>query len=169
MLKDDYTKTVFNLSYRPNPTSYYIFELIDTADYSRFDENKSVIKPTLHTEGKTLISLMMGKRYDNYLLRAGIKESSGGVGVDYITDGDVFQASLDMFDFNAVNDVRGDKPHATIEFRYRPINHLNFYTGADNFLNKDSINYFLGVGVNFVDDDLKYLMISGSSAIAGGK
>jgi len=168
MVNDDYTKTTLGVAYRPNPSSYYIFELASGADYSKFDENKSIIEPGLHDEGKTFLSLMMGKRYDNYLLRAGIKENSGGIGADYISDYNVFRASLDIYDFNAVNDVRGDNAHATIEFRYRPIKHLNFYTGVDNFLNSDATNYFIGTGVSFVDDDLKYLMISTGSAISSG-
>ena len=148
--------------------NYYILEIVSSADYSKVDNNGTLIEPSLHDEGKYLISAQMGKRYDNFLLRAGIKENTGGVGIDYISDFDVLQASLDLYDANAVNDIRGDKPHLKLGFRYRPIKHINFYAGVDNFLNKETTNTFIGFGINFIDDDLKYLLISAGSSTLGG-
>ncbi|MDQ1339518.1 MAG: phospholipid/cholesterol/gamma-HCH transport system substrate-binding protein [Campylobacterota bacterium] len=168
LTKDGYTKTSFVVAYVPSLSNYYLLEIVSGADYSKTDANGSIIKPGLHDKGKYFITAQMGKRYDNVVLRAGIKESSGGVGIDYLSDFDVLKASLDLFDMNAVNDIRSNQPHVTLGFRYRPVNHINFYTGVDNFLSSKTNNFYVGFGINFIDDDLKYLLISASGAVTGG-
>ncbi len=158
MLNDAYGSSVLSINYLPNPTRYYMLDITGTDDYSRLDENGRFIPPKLHDSGKTYISAQLGKRYNNLLLRAGLIDSRGGVGADYFIYNDKFKASFDLFDWNAENDVRGSSPHARINLRYTFLKHLDAYLGYDNFLNRDADNLFIGVGVRFVDDDLKQLI-----------
>jgi phospholipid/cholesterol/gamma-HCH transport system substrate-binding protein len=159
MTNDGYMKTYANVNYIPVPTKYYMFSVISQNDYS--DANNF---GKLHEKQKTLISAQLGKRYDNLLLRGGILESTGGIGFDYYFAQDKLKMSAELFDFNAVNDIRGSNAHANINFRYTIRKHLNFYLGYDNFLNRDIANLYLGFGVMFNDDDLKSLLGSAGTS-----
>jgi phospholipid/cholesterol/gamma-HCH transport system substrate-binding protein len=164
MMNDNFAKTSFVIAYIPELSNYYLLEVISAADYTKTDATGKPLLPQKHQKGRYLISAMTGKQYDNIVFRGGIKESSGGVGVDYLNDYDSVKISLDFFDMNAVNDIRGDSPHMTLDFRYRPIDHINFYAGIDNFLNQEATNTYLGFGINFIDDNLKYLLFSAAGA-----
>jgi phospholipid/cholesterol/gamma-HCH transport system substrate-binding protein len=166
MTKDTYSMTNINANYLPNPTKYYMFGLTSKEDYSRMDSNGRLIAPKKHEKSQNLISAQLGKRYNNLLVRAGLIDSTGGVGVDYYFDNDKIKTSFDLYDFNARYDIRGNQPHAKATVNYQMLKHLNLYAGYDNFLNKDSANLLFGVGVNFVDDDLKYLLGSNLGSIS---
>jgi len=55
--------------------------------------------------------------------------------------------------------------HARVEARYQMYNHINLYAGYDNFLNSESANLFLGLGIAFSDNDLKTILSSGSGSL----
>ncbi len=120
--------------------------------------------PKKHDEGETYISAQYGKRFDNTLLRFGAIESTGGIGVDYFMNHDKLKFSAEAFDWNAVNDIRGDSPHLKAQARYQVLKHLELYGGWDNFLNSQAQNFFFGLGLRFIDNDLKYL--SGTASLA---
>jgi phospholipid/cholesterol/gamma-HCH transport system substrate-binding protein len=160
MMSDKYTQTRAELAYRPKPDKYYILGITSTNDYT--DPAKFNKK---HVDTKTYISAELGKRYGNVLLRGGLIDSTGGLGIDYFMYNDNLKLRAEVFDFNAVNDIRGNNAHARIEARYRILKHINLYGGYDNFLNKDSANLFLGLGVGFKDDDLKTLLGSGGGSL----
>jgi len=160
MSQDSYNKGFLSLNYRPSDTKSYKFDIAGMDDYSRLDENKVLIKPTLHEETDLLISAQIAKRFDDIEVRAGLIENTFGAGFDYYMLHDTLKTSADLFDINAENDVRGENPHAKVSARYTLLKHLDFYGGVDNFLNTDATNLFLGLGVRFYDDDLKTLIIS---------
>jgi phospholipid/cholesterol/gamma-HCH transport system substrate-binding protein len=158
LANDAYNKNYLTLNYMPNPTRYYMLDIASTDDYSRTDSSGAFIEPIKHEDAKVLISAQMGKRYDNLLLRAGMIESTGGLGADYFMMSDKLKASFEIFDFNAKNDVRSDNAHAKVSLRYTMLKHLDLYAGYDNFLNSKSRNFMLGFGIHFIDDDLKNLL-----------
>jgi phospholipid/cholesterol/gamma-HCH transport system substrate-binding protein len=43
------------------------------------------------------------------------------------------------------------------------LKHLELYGGWDNFLNPGSQNVYLGLGLRFIDNDLKYVIGGASS------
>jgi len=153
LISDKDSKVYLSVAYLPNPETYYLFDVISMGDYTR-----PGIEPTIHEQGKTYISGQYGKRFGDILLRGGVIESTGGLGVDVFADNSRFKASMEVFDFNAVNDVRGDMPHAKVMMQYRFLKHLEVYTGWDNFMNSESQNVFFGVGIKFIDNNLKYLL-----------
>ncbi len=159
MMRDQYGKIYLGVNYLPNPETYYMFDLISTDDYSRPD-----MLPIKHEKSERLYSLQYGKRFDNTLLRFGAIESTGGVGVDYFMNHDRLKFSGEAFDFNAVNDLRGTQAHLKAQVRYQMLKHLELYGGWDNFLNPKSQNIFLGLGLRFIDNDLKYTLGSASMA-----
>jgi len=157
MMRDQYGKVYLGVNYLPNPETYYMFDLVSTDDYIN-----SV--PVTHQKGKTYYSLQYGKRFDDTLLRFGAIESTGGIGVDYFMNHDRLKFSAEAFDFNAVNDFRSQRAHLKAQVRYQMLKHLELYGGWDNFLNPQSQNIFLGLGLRFIDNDLKYTMGAASMA-----
>jgi len=140
-----------DISYLPNPNTYYLFSLISAPDYSK---NKNGI--SLHEKGQTLFSIQYGKRYKDILFRAGLIENRGGVGVDYFAQSDRLKLSLEVYDFNAVNDIRNDYANVKASLRYRFYNHIDFFIGGTNLINQDA-GIFMGLGFYFLDNDLKIL------------
>jgi len=160
MARDGYNQIRAELAYRPKPDKYYILGVTSTDDYTdptKFDKK--------HEKTKTYITAELGKRYNNILFRGGLIDSTGGIGIDYFMLNDALRFKTEVYDFNAVNDIRGNNPHARIEARYQTLKHINFYAGYDNFLNKDTANLYLGIGIGFKDDDLKQLLGSSGSSL----
>ena len=160
MNKDKYMQTRAELAYRPKPDKYYILGVTSTNDYT--DSSKFNAK---HEKTKTYITAELGKRYDNLLVRGGLIDSTGGIGLDYFMDDDNLRLRADIYDFNAVNDIRGNQAHARVEARYRVLKHINFYGGYDNFLNSKAANLYLGLGIGFEDDDLKTILGSSGALL----
>jgi phospholipid/cholesterol/gamma-HCH transport system substrate-binding protein len=164
MAKDSYNKSYFGLDYSPKPTIHYLADIIATDDYR--DAGGGIPKTTpLHTKGRTIFSAQYGKDFGDARVRGGIIESTGGFGADYFALNKQLKFSLDAFDFNAYNDVRGDKAHLKSYLTYTMKKHIQLYTGYDNFLNPQARNLFFGLGVKFEDDDLKYLLGSSATSI----
>ncbi len=156
--KDGYFKTTANIAYIPNPTKYYIFGVTSKEDYS-------TKKLAEEENSKIYFNAELGKRYNNVLLRGGIIESTGGIGVDYFINKDRIKLSADIYDFNGENDYRGDNPHIDLKARYLYLKHLEFIAGVDNLINSDARQFFLGVGVKFRDNDLKTLISGGATSL----
>lgn len=158
MMRDGYGKVYLGVNYLPNPETYYMFDLISTDDYSQ------PALPAKHDKSDRLYSLQYGKRFDDLLLRFGAIESTGGIGFDYFMNHDRLKFSAEVFDFNAVNDIRSERAHLKAQLRYQMLKHLELYGGWDNFLNPQSQNLFLGLGLRFIDNDIKYTFGAASMA-----
>jgi phospholipid/cholesterol/gamma-HCH transport system substrate-binding protein len=101
-------------------------------------------------------SAEVGYRLGNWIGRAGMIENSGGAGIDYLTLKDRLRFSAEMWDFGGDDDMN---PHAKLSGRFY-ISPSVFVTGGwDDLLNTkaDRDSWFLGAGVRWGDDDMKYL------------
>lgn len=159
MMRDQYSKIYLGVTYLPNPETYYMLDLISTDDYSKPNE-----LPGKHIKSDRLYSAQYGKRFDDFLFRFGAIESTGGVGVDYFMKHDRLKISGEAFDFSAINDLRSDRAHLKAQLRYQMLKHLEVYGGWDNFLNARSQNLFFGLGLRFIDNDIKYTFGAASMA-----
>lgn len=118
-------------------------------------QGKTVTEETTIKKDEWKFSLQMGKRWSDFVLRGGMIESTGGVGMDYLFWNDRFRLSTDFFDFRD-----DDRPHwklgSTLFF------HKNFFVqaGLDNILRKNTRSFFGGFGLYFSDKDLKYIISS---------
>jgi phospholipid/cholesterol/gamma-HCH transport system substrate-binding protein len=147
-----------DIAYLPNPQTYYLFGITTTED--RTQENSG----NLHESGDTLFSVMYGKRYSDWLFRAGLIESQGGVGVDKFFSNDKMKITAEIFDFNAVNNIRNENANLRTNFRYRIYDHIDFFVGGNNLLN-DERGVTFGVGFYFLDNDLKSMIgLAGASS-----
>ncbi len=155
MFRDDDYMTSANIAYLPNPTKYYILGVTSRKNFSETNPDD---------ESKIYINAEIGKRYDNVLLRGGIIESTGGVGIDYFTMKDKVKLTAEVYDFNSENDIRGESPHMNFKATYLYLKHLQFIAGIDNILNTDARTFFLGLGIKFKDNDLKPLLSGGATS-----
>ncbi len=160
-----YSKSHLNLTLKPDPTRYYMLGVTSGPSFeadSKFAQGYAGNKK--HESGDFLLSAQYGKRFDDLLFRVGLIEGQGGFGVDYFALNDTLKVSANMFDFNAVNDIRGDNLNLTTTIRYQFFKHINAYVSANNILNSGANSVSAGLGVSFVDNDLKNLLGTAASS-----
>ena len=88
-------------------------------------------------------------------LWAGVIESSGGVQVEYPLLEERLWLSLEAFDFDREGEL---EPHLRLSGRYRLGELLYLRAGYDDFLESERDSLFLGGGLRWRDDQLKYLL-----------
>ncbi len=154
--RDSYSKGIINVDIYTMPDKFYRIGAVNERDYEHTRHPKS-------TDTTTRFNAMMGKRYYNFVLRAGIEESTFGAGIDYYALGDNLKASLDVFDFNHSNDIRDTNAHMKFQLTYRLLRHFDIFGGVDEILNSRTRTAFLGGGVEFSSDDIKYLLTKAPS------
>ena len=156
------SKTYATLELKPRPDKYYILEV--TSDpfgkFSRIEQSQTPPGTTVVTEtfeDKFAFSLEYAKRWGNLALRLGLIESSGGLGADYYVWDDRIKFSVDSWNYNS-REPGNENTHlkATASYGLGKTFYVN--AGYDNFLNSQRKAPFVGVGLHFDDDDLKYLM-----------
>jgi phospholipid/cholesterol/gamma-HCH transport system substrate-binding protein len=140
-----------DIAYLPNPETYYIFGLTSTEDRTSGNSGK------LHQDTKNLFSIMYGKRYSDWLFRAGLIESQGGVGVDRFLLNNKMKITAEIFDFNAVNNLENKTANLRTMLRYRVYDHVDLFVGGSNLLNEQRGITF-GLGFYFIDNDLKSMV-----------
>ncbi len=155
-------KSYFTLELKPKRDQYYIAEIVSDP-YEKFTQQTTVIYPpgaTVTTdsyESKLLFSVEFAKRYGNLAFRAGLIESTGGVGGDVFAFDDKVKFSLDFWNFNS-KEPNNLRVHAKASANMFLNDYLYLNTGYDNILNVDRRAFFIGAGVRFTDEDLKYIM-----------
>ncbi len=163
-----YSKSHFNLALKPDATRYYMLGVTSGPSFEADDSfDRGYAGNMKHESGEFFLSAQYGKRYDDLLFRVGIIEGQGGFGFDYFGWNDTLKISTNLYDFNAVNDVRGSNPNLTTTIRYQFFKHINAYVSGNNLLNSKANSVSLGLGVSFVDNDLKNLL--GAAASSSGK
>ncbi|BDG06698.1 MlaD family protein [Anaeromyxobacter oryzae] len=175
----------------PRPDKFYLLEVVSdprgvdtlttetitTRQPGSTTETTTVVNRTLH-EDRYTFSAQIGKRYGAMTFRAGLIESSGGVGTDLHLLDDALQLSVSMYQFTRVG--QNVYPRAKVWLNYNLLQHFFLTTGVDDFLNRwqslSSVggrkfnigtDVFFGAGIFFTDDDLKTLLISGSGSAVG--
>ncbi|MCD8491159.1 MAG: hypothetical protein LRY51_04270 [Geovibrio sp.] len=96
--------------------------------------------------------------FENFYFRIGLMESDFGVGADIypIPKNKNFEIKLDVYDFPDKDEDRNANVKAYAKYKFLE----NFFVtgGVENIANSDTRTLFLGGGVEFNDDDLKYLL-----------
>jgi phospholipid/cholesterol/gamma-HCH transport system substrate-binding protein len=160
-------KNYLQLSLRPSEDKQYIFEVVDDPRGRRevTIEDVESTSPELgrnfqYRERRTItnedltFSLMFAKRYYWLQLRFGIIESSGGLGANLYFLEDRFELLLDLNRFGEEARYPRFKALALLEI----IPHVYLNGGIDDPFNSGTVDYFLGLGVRFNDEDLKRLI-----------
>ena len=154
--RDSYSKGIVNVDIYTMPDKFYRIGVVNELNYEDTDNPSS-------DDTVTRFNAEIGKRYYDLVLRAGIIESTFGVGVDYYAMNDKLKATLDVFDFNHSNDIRDTNAHMKFQLTYRILRHFDIFAGVDEILNSRTRTGFLGGGVEFSSDDIKYLLTKAPS------
>ena len=101
----------------------------------------------------TATALFGYKAPQDVRLWAGIIESTGGAQVDYPIFDKKLLLSFEAFDFSRPNDL---SPHLRLQGRYQFHPNLYLVGGYDDSLENES--FFLGGGIRWNDENLKYLL-----------
>jgi phospholipid/cholesterol/gamma-HCH transport system substrate-binding protein len=96
---------------------------------------------------------LFGYRAHNLRLFAGLIESSGGAEVEYPVLNNKLLVQFQAFDFNRPND---QQPHLRLAGRWQFHPNLYLIGGYDDPLENHS--FFLGGGIRWNDDNIKYLL-----------
>jgi phospholipid/cholesterol/gamma-HCH transport system substrate-binding protein len=137
------------------------------SDWERLD-SAPVTEKYVREYGALTFNLQFAKEIGRLGCRLGIFENSFGFGVDYDVPlmGDAkWVSSLELFKFNEfvshtlsgrlVADI--DMPHLKWYNKIFFNDSCYFVFGADDFISKFNKNFFVGFGLSFEQDDLKYL------------
>lgn len=114
------------------------------------------------SDDKFTIDAHLGYQMGDFTLRAGLIDSAAGARVDYDAFERRLQLSVEAFDFSRPDD---EDAHLRFTTRYRLNPNIYLVGGWDDPLVDDNSSFFLGAGIRWRDDDLKYLL---GSLPAGG-
>lgn len=164
-------KGYFDLRIQPRTDKYYLLGLVndprgritETTTVTTTDGVPSTVTK-LETRRTMKLSAQFGRRVDQLGLRIGLFENSAGLGADYTFFDDRLKVSLDAWDFNS-DDPQSKRAHLKLSAAYTLLRHVQIEAGYDQLLNRPLDTPFLGLGIRFEDEDLKYLL-GGLSGLA---
>jgi phospholipid/cholesterol/gamma-HCH transport system substrate-binding protein len=96
---------------------------------------------------------MFARRLGPATFLFGIRESSGGVGMNLHAFDDRLELQSDLFGFG--ENVR---PRWRERFQYEFVKRIWVVAGVDDLLNSDRTDYFVGAQLRFTDEDLKAIL-----------
>lgn len=157
-------KNYVELRLQPREDKYYMIELINDprGKFSITDTSVDTTNPTQPPHYRTitttqtdsfLFSLMFARRLGPFTGRFGIKESTGGMGLDVHLLRDRFEIANDLFGFGTEI-----QPRYRVFVGYEFIKRLWLLGGVDHLFLADRRDYFLGLQLRFNDDDLKSIL-----------
>ncbi len=157
-------KSYVELRLQPSLDKYYMIELVNdprgktsieqtTVDTTNPNQPSSYRETRVTTTNSFRFSLQFAKRLGPFTGRFGIKESTGGIGLDLHLLDDHFELRQDLFGF-------GEQlsPRWRIAVGYEFINKLWLLGGVDDILTGDRRDYFVGLQLRFTDNDLKTIL-----------
>lgn len=159
-------KSYLDIKLQPSEDKYYLLGIVDdpkgrtrtTDTTTRTQVGGGAWVQTRENKEETVqeglkFNAQIAKRWSNLALRGGIFESTGGAGVDWFLWDDRVRLFFEAFDFD-------DHDPAHLKAGVR-VNFLsNFYVtgGLDDFASGQNRAGFVGAGLFFTDDDLKFLL-----------
>jgi len=168
-------KSYVELRLQPREDKYYVVELINDPRglTSITDQSVDTTNPTLPSHYRTittttsnsfLFSLQFAKRLGPFTGRFGVKESSGGIGLDVNLLHNRFEIVNDLFGFSLQ-----PQPRYRLSFGYEFIKRLWLLGGIDQVFLAGERDYFLGLQLRFTDEDLKTILPFSGGAAAAAK
>lgn len=157
-------KSFVELRLQPREDKFYSVEIVnDPRGLTRIEQvNVSTTNPNEPNQFQEIrsvtsnalrFSLQFAQRFGPFIGRFGLKESTGGVGLDVLLLNDAFELRQDLFGFGEV--VR---PRWRVSLGYAFLNRLWLLGGVDDILSLDRREYFVGMQLRFDDEDLKAVL-----------
>lgn len=144
------------------PDKYIQFELVDSPVGETFvvdtiieSGGQTTSTRSIQTDSNLTITLMFAKRMRDLSLRVGLMRSHGGVGLDWYFFKDHLVLSAEAFHLGRPN----DNPIVRVYGSALLFNHLILTAGVDDLITDvRSRNPFVGLGLQFTDNDFKALL-----------
>jgi phospholipid/cholesterol/gamma-HCH transport system substrate-binding protein len=179
-LRSDYNflantiKSYVELRLQPREDKYYLIELINDprgkTSFTQTDVDTTNPNDPAHYRTVTTtttdafrFSLQFARRFGPFTGRFGIKESTGGIGLDTHILSNRFEIVQDLFGFG--EEIR---PRYRLWIGYEFIRRLWLIGGIDHIFLANRRDYFLGLQLRFTDEDLKTILPFSGGATAGG-
>jgi phospholipid/cholesterol/gamma-HCH transport system substrate-binding protein len=177
-LRSDYNfiantiKSYVELRLQPREDKYYLIELINDprgktsftqtdVDTTNPNEPSHYRTVTTTTTDAFRFSIQFARRMGPFTGRFGIKESTGGIGLDIHLLSDRLEIVNDFFGFG-----EEIKPRYRLYAGYEFIHRLWLLGGVDHIFLQTRRDYFLGLQLRFTDDDLKTILPFSGGATA---
>ncbi len=178
-LRSDYNflantvKSYVELRLQPREDKYYLIELINDprgkTSFTQTDVDTTNPNDPAHYRTVTTtttdafrFSLQFARRIGPFTGRFGIKESTGGIGLDTHLLSNRFEIVQDLFGFG--EEIR---PRYRLWIGYEFIRRLWLIGGVDHVFLGNRRDYFLGLQLRFTDEDLKSILPFAGSATTG--
>ncbi|MBX3218568.1 MAG: MCE family protein [Labilithrix sp.] len=178
-LRSDYNflantvKSYVELRLQPREDKYYLVELINDprgkTSFTQTDVDTTNPNDPAHYRTVTTtttdafrFSLQFARRIGPFTGRFGIKESTGGIGLDTHLLSNRFEIVQDLFGFG--EEIR---PRYRLWVGYEFIRRLWLIGGIDHMFLGNRRDYFLGLQLRFTDEDLKTILPFAGGATAG--
>lgn len=159
-------KSYFNLKLSPAKDRFYMIGVVDdpsgrttttdtttttTRNVGEANENTSTDEEHKEVNKDELkFTAQLGKRWHDFILRGGLIENSGGIGLEYFVWDDHINFNVEAFDF-----VSDNYPHLKAGVDINFLKHFSIIGGVDDFMNRyDDPTYFIGGGIRITDDDI---------------
>ncbi len=169
-LRSDYqflantVKSYVQLRLQPREDKYYAIEIVsDPKGLTHYEqtvvETTNPNEPSTYFERRTVttnsfrFSLQFAQRFGPFVGRFGIKESTGGIGLDTLLLNDRFELQQDLFGFGEVV-----LPRWRVSLGYEFIPRLWLLGGIDDIFSSTRRDYFVGLQLRFNDEDLKTIL-----------
>jgi phospholipid/cholesterol/gamma-HCH transport system substrate-binding protein len=157
-------KSYVEIRLQPREDKYYLFEVVnDPKGLTRFEQidvdTTNPNDPPHYREVRTVtqntlrFSLQFAQSFGPFTGRFGIKESTGGLGLDVSLFEDRFELRQDLYGFGEVV-----LPRWRISLGYEFINRLWLLGGVEDILSGSRRDYFVGGMLRFNDEDLKTIL-----------
>jgi phospholipid/cholesterol/gamma-HCH transport system substrate-binding protein len=157
-------KNYVEVRLQPREDKYYLIEVVnDPKGLTRFEQidvdSTNPNDPPHYREVRTVtnnslrFSLMFAQSFGPFTGRFGIKESTGGIGLDVLLFEDRFELRQDLYGFGEVV-----LPRWRISLGYEFINRLWLLGGVEDLLSGSRRDYFVGGQLRFNDEDLKTIL-----------
>lgn len=161
------TRNVLGLRLQPREDYWYVVEVVGHPIGNISHEDRYL--PDLGTAYREYVvapgyrfSFQFAKRFQDLVVRFGVKESSGGAGVDWLLVNDRVSVSADVYDFTYGSwPVMDGTPNVQLTARAWPWRHVYVEAGLDNVVLGARYRYvtgFAGGGFTFDDRDLKFVL-----------
>jgi phospholipid/cholesterol/gamma-HCH transport system substrate-binding protein len=165
-LKGGYSKQSFTLDATPRENKFYRLEVvalpkgkrtnqIETTTTTLPDGTSSTITRNTETLTDTFgVSLQLGYRLNNTVVRAGLIESRGGLAIDQLLWNDRMQVTGEAWDFGKFHNGNGK---VKIFGRWNATPNMYVQGGMEDILNSPDRSIVIGAGIRWKDEDIKSL------------
>lgn len=155
------SESQFGLRLYPSPERFYELGVV-TSEFGV--EDKSIITTdvngTTSTERRTVqdedtyrFNIQMGRHIHNWVIRGGLIQSTGGLGVDYELNDWGSKFSLDVYDYR--EDIG---PNLRFSVEHQLYNVLYGRIRAEDLLESDTRSATFSLGIKFTDEDIRGLL-----------